>query len=264
MANDRRSAPRASLAGIRATYEGAGGDPQDADAVNLSTGGIFLRSDAPLAVGKRVSLDLHVAGEAAPWSALGRIVWVRPADEGDERPAGMGVKLIDVEDTVVDAIERLVASREPTEPGVGESPLTPPRQAPPRERTMLSVGSPLAAALGATELPQAAEAPRHVPPAPAPLELPFEPTPTFPEATPEASLAIELVSKKVDSVRSPEPTTYADESIRVPKNRTGGRFFVFLLLVAAVAGVGFALRDRWPPLLHRARSAIHGGIERLR
>ena len=135
MANDRRSAPRASLAGIRATYEGAGGDPQDADAVNLSTGGIFLRSDAPLAVGKRVSLDLHVAGEAAPWSALGRIVWVRPADEGDERPAGMGVKLIDVEDTVVDAIERLVASREPTEPGVGESPLTPPRQAPPRERT---------------------------------------------------------------------------------------------------------------------------------
>src|SRR5580692_9771271 len=102
MANDRRTAPRASLSGIRATYEGAGGDPQDADAANLSTGGLFLRSAAPLAVGKRVSLDLHVAGEAAPWSALGRIVWVRPADEDTDRPAGMGVKLIDVDDAVVD------------------------------------------------------------------------------------------------------------------------------------------------------------------
>jgi len=37
-----------------------------------------------------------VAGELVPWPALGRVIWSRERD-GERRPAGMGVKLIDVD-----------------------------------------------------------------------------------------------------------------------------------------------------------------------
>jgi molecular chaperone DnaK len=113
MAEERRSAPRARIAGVRVTYESATGDHVETDALNLGPGGLFVRSARPLTVGKRISLEIQVPGELVPWSALGRVVWTRERDEGERRAPGMGVKLIDVEDAVVTTIERLVAGREP-------------------------------------------------------------------------------------------------------------------------------------------------------
>jgi uncharacterized protein (TIGR02266 family) len=216
MTEDRRSVPRAVVPGVHVTYESADGEPRQADVTNLGTGGLFLCTDAPIAVGKRMSLDLYVTGENAPWTALGRIVWSRSADEGPGRPAGMGVKLIDVDDVVLASIERLVASREATEPGVGQGP-TPPIQPPPRERTMLGVGDPVAGGPAAIEI-------RRVPVPGAHSRVLYareevepqltweesedvdpgaEPPSSATEVTPEASLAIELVAKKPDSVRVP-------------------------------------------------------------
>jgi uncharacterized protein (TIGR02266 family) len=120
MAEERRNAGRARIAGVRVTYESATGDRVDADATDLARGGLFVRTTKALAVGKRIALEIQVLGEPAPWSALGRVVWVRASADGADRPAGMGVKLIDVEDAVVAAIDRLVNTREPTEPGVGQ------------------------------------------------------------------------------------------------------------------------------------------------
>lgn len=161
MAEERRSARRARIAGVRVTYESATGDHVETDALNLGPGGLFVRSAKQLAVGKRISLEIQVAGELVPWSALGRVVWTRERDEGERRPAGMGVKLIDVEDSVVTTIERLVAGREPTEAVPADAALpardpaaigaessveaTPPapvvQVAPSRERTILGVGA---------------------------------------------------------------------------------------------------------------------------
>jgi uncharacterized protein (TIGR02266 family) len=281
MADDRRSAPRASLSGVRATYEGAGGDPQEAEVTNLGAGGLFLRTDTPLSVGKRVALDLHVSGEAAPWSALGRIIWTRTASDGPQLPAGMGVKLIDVDEPVVAAIERLVRSREPTEPGMGERaaaavPVAPILQAPPRERTMLGVGSPLAPRErpGPPRVeprgPERVEQPgpdRVEPPEPEGLELPppepiVESTPVTPEPALENSLAIELVAKKADSNRA--AAELPEEPIRIPKNRgRGGLFLLFVLLIAAAGGTAYAFRDRLPSLWARARAAVGHAIERF-
>ena len=158
MADERRSARRARIPRARVIYESATGDQIEAVAVNIGRGGLFIRTASPLAVGKRLSLEIQVRGELAPWSALGRVVWLREQEDGERRPAGMGVKLIDVEDSVCDAIERLVARYgEATEVGDGSAPsreqtakgITPPQPAPvapivavapSRERTMLGVG----------------------------------------------------------------------------------------------------------------------------
>jgi hypothetical protein len=60
-----------------------------------------------LAVGKRIALEIHIPGESAAWSAVGRVVWVR--GEAEAATAGMGVKFIDVDDAASDAFERLRA-----------------------------------------------------------------------------------------------------------------------------------------------------------
>src|SRR5579864_2948646 len=112
MAEERRSAPRARISGVRVTYESAAGDHVETEAPNIGRGGLFIASGKPLAVGKRIALEIQIAGELVPWSALGRVVWTREHADGERRPAGMGVKLIDVEDVVVTTIEGLVRERE--------------------------------------------------------------------------------------------------------------------------------------------------------
>ncbi|HZU81639.1 MAG TPA: PilZ domain-containing protein, partial [Polyangiaceae bacterium] len=90
MAEERRSARRASIAGVRVTYESATGDHVETDALNLGPGGLFVLGAKPLPVGKRIALEIQVVGEREPWSALGRVVWTRDAPQGENRPAGMG------------------------------------------------------------------------------------------------------------------------------------------------------------------------------
>jgi Tfp pilus assembly protein PilZ len=255
MADDRRSAPRASIPGIRVTYESAGDEPHHAEVMNLASGGIFVHSDAPLPVGKRMALDLHVVGEASTWPALGRIVWTRAADEGPGRPPGMGVKLIDVDDTVVASIERLVTAREPTEPGVGEGRATPVvevapiLQAPARERTMLGVGEPISPApdlvgsRGAVPIIEKA-----------PVEPTREPPMRSPEFTPEPSLAIELVSKKPDSGRASPPN---GPVVPVKRGRGARAVWAILVIVLATAsGAAFVNRNRLPSWWQRVRNSL--------
>jgi uncharacterized protein (TIGR02266 family) len=133
MADERRSARRARISGVRVTYESASGDRVEADALDLARGGLFVRTTKPLAVGKRIALEIQVIGQPGPWSALGRVVWSRDAGDSDH-PPGMGVKLIDIDDAVVASIDRLVDTREPTEPGVGVPSNPPQLEAPVRLR----------------------------------------------------------------------------------------------------------------------------------
>jgi hypothetical protein len=222
MADDRRSARRVRLSGVRVAFESASAEVHEADVGDLSRDGLFIRS-APLSVGKRLSLEIKVAGEATPWSALGRIVWIRQVREGDDRPTGMAVKFIDIEETVVAAIERLIETRERTEPGLGENKAAapPPREKPLRERTMIGVGA------FAVPSPAAPAAPPASPVASPTLRakaaaLPLPATPAVPfvpsrEKTMvgvgqdslrgdprEPSLAIDLVTRKPPSTPPPE------------------------------------------------------------
>jgi uncharacterized protein (TIGR02266 family) len=217
MPDDRRKSRRVPLSGVRVAFESAAGGVHDAEVANLSRDGLFVRSATPTPVGKRLSLDIKVAGEPAPWAALGRVVWVRPVADGDALPAGMAVKFIDVDDVVVAAIDRLIEARERTEPGLGEKAAPPPRERPLREKTMLGVGG-----FGVPS-PAAPAVPRPSPASPAPspepkaASLPLPATPSVPFVpsrertvlgigqdalrgdTREPSLPIDLVAKKAPS-----------------------------------------------------------------
>ena len=221
MAEERRSSHRVRISGVRVMYESADGERVETDASDLSGGGVFVRTATPLAVGKRISLEIQVVGETGPWSAIGRVIWTRTKGEGDTAPPGMGVKLIDADDAVLAAIERLVETRERTEPGVGNGSNPPPAApviavAPERERTLMGVGS-------------------------APESTPAPPLPPR-----EASVAIDLVPKR--PVAAPPP---AARPVAAEKGGPGRLIVILLLLV--VAGVAaYVLLDGFlrPPPAH--------------
>jgi len=280
MADDRRSARRARLSAVRVAYEGATGERHQAEVLDLSRGGLFLKSEAPVAVGKRLSLEIHVSGEASPWPALGRVVWIRSRAESESRPAGMAVKLIDVEDSVSEAIDRLVQTREPTDRGIA-------RPAPPREITILGVGlkppeAPAAVVPAATVIvsePPAtvivSEPPATpVPPPPAAEDSRLRnggdragaTAPAGPSARADRvgqSEAPEKRSRGVPSVagsplEDPATTGAAAGGTVVKKSRGRGLIVAFFVVVAA-ALVAYAYRDallvqwqRVAPALHRA------------
>jgi uncharacterized protein (TIGR02266 family) len=229
MAEERRSSHRIHISGVRVTYESGTGERVDADVVDLGGGGMFIRTAAPLPVGKRISLELQVVGEPGPWSALGRVVWSREKGEGDKAPPGMGVKLIDAEDAVLAAIEHLVETREPTEPGVGTGSTPPPAPAPviavapERERTLMGVG---------TSEEEAPAAPKEALPTPR-----------------EASVAIDLVAQKpLAAAPSATPAVAPPATPKTaprPEEKTGGagRLVVILLLLVVAAIAAYVLLD---------------------
>jgi molecular chaperone DnaK len=224
MAEERRSSHRIRISGVRVTYESATGESVETDALDLGGGGVFVRTAMPLPVGKRIALEIQVIGETGPWSAIGRVIWTREKGGGDKAPPGMGVKLIDADDAVMAAIERLVETREHTEPGVGKGSNPPPAVAPviaiapERERTLMGVGS----------------APEESPPAPPPPR--------------EASIAIDLVSRGPAPVSAPIPPAVRPPIAKPPlaaadKGGGSGRLVVILLLLVVAGVAAYVLLD---------------------
>lgn len=224
MPAERRTARRAILPGVRATFEGATGGRQQADVPNLGRGGLFLQTESPLPTGKRLSLEIHIIGQPAPWSALGRVAWARWLG-GDDGPAGMGVTLIDVEEEVSAALEGLVERLSPLEPPH----LVP--DAPPSRPRVPGAGT--------------------LPPAPALLIAPLahpgraagidrdEPQRGPPRASTEANVAIDLVNRKSESslpVDDDEPLEHWDKGLVIRKLRFGRWIVLGLLLGTALAG----------------------------
>lgn len=237
MSEERRSGGRKHILGVRVTYEGATGGLVEADVLDLATGGMFIRSKAPLAVGKRLALDLHVLGESGSFTAIARVIWSRPATETGA-PAGMGVKLIDVDDATGEVLARLIDTREPTALGVGEMPPAVSAApvvlaAPDRERTLMGVGS-------GSEPPP-------------PLALPLAPArPAWPEpaAPREPSVAIDLVVAKklapVPAAAGSPASAPAEDLPSPPRESAGGgtaRWVVILLMIIVAGIAAYVLLD---------------------
>jgi uncharacterized protein (TIGR02266 family) len=289
MHQERRRVRRARVSGLHVAFENASGERIEADVHDLGSGGVFVCTTKPVPVGKRVPLEIRIA--AGTWSALGRVVWTRET-ESAEGPPGMGLKLIDLEDAAVEAIDRLVAERgeaapsagnvkappkEPTMMGVGAAGEAAARaapivsvKAPSRERTVLGVGGASPAMAGVSpvprersvqeppaegwDLPEAPAAPAAPAPAPAPA----------PKARPpvaEASIALDLMVKKPPIAEPParisEPSSErsSEPSQWEPKLPRRRRWPAVLLLLIAGAGVGvYAMRARIP--WQRLRSLV--------
>ena len=238
MPDELRNTRRARLSGVRVTIEGATGERHQAEVADLSKEGLFIVSETPLAIGKRLSLEIYAVGEPAPWPALGRVVWTRETGDGEERPPGMGVKIIDIEDAAAEAVDRLLETRERTEPGLGGAE----KGEPGREKTMLGVG--------VSAEPPLPAAPILVP-APG-REATLLGVGTSGGAEPrEPSVPIDLVAKRVSSAPPAAAPAIAREQVdteppksRKRSKRRGGLGFLLLALLAACAIAAYALRDR--------------------
>jgi uncharacterized protein (TIGR02266 family) len=282
MPDERRKAGRARIPGMRVLFEGAAGERTEAEVANVGKGGLFIGTAKPLAVGKRLSLEIQPAADVAAWSALGRVVWTRETGTTDAMP-GMGVKLIDVDDAVVAAIDRLVDAQARAPSGTGAS------KVPSRERTVLGVGTGVPRPRPAprersvqepppedwdigdrseaptvetvvphrivTVGPTAQEAPPReaapAEPAPAnvtavrdPVAAPRQP----PSPMPEASIAIDLVARRPlpPAVRAADvPLSEASLAAAGVPTRRRGRWLVVLVVAVTVVGV-YAERHRIP------------------
>ena len=219
MIDDARKHPRARVPGLRATF--ARGDAEDAadEVRNLSKGGVFLATTKPLAIGKLLHLELRAPGDAQALTATGRVVWTREHESAADRPAGMAVKFVDVEEGALEVIGRLV-----------EANATAATAAPQRERTVMGVGGG-----DATEKMPLGGRSREatiIGVAPAPDEpRPAEPAPKPP---------------KIDEPKPPKPPKI-DEPKRAapaPSAKSGsGATWVLVLIALAVIGF-FLFKDR--------------------
>ena len=89
MGADKREAHRQPMI-LRVDYLDRDGFVRDSTE-NLSTGGIFIRTDRPFAIGALVKLALSFPGLLSALEVSGSVTWVRKA-AGDQ-PAGVGIKV---------------------------------------------------------------------------------------------------------------------------------------------------------------------------
>jgi uncharacterized protein (TIGR02266 family) len=69
-------------------------DGQVLHVMNLSPGGLFVASEAPLPPGQRIELELALPGQA-PFRVLGKVTWVNGPvrRKARELPCGFGVQI---------------------------------------------------------------------------------------------------------------------------------------------------------------------------
>ena len=71
-----------------------------AQVINLSTGGVFIRTHSPLPEGTEVKLRMHFNEDPTPVETRGVVRWIRPDNEHSAVPGGMGVEFLDLPDEV--------------------------------------------------------------------------------------------------------------------------------------------------------------------
>lgn len=270
MPDERRRGPRTRVDGARVTCESASGERVRGRGLDLGEGGIFVQVDKLPAVGARLSLEVHLAGEPAAWAVGGRVIWVQDVASKDGRPRGMGVAFVDVDDAARAGISRALARDAAAGPGERLA-----ARPPSRERTVLGVGlatphhavaaAPIVAVAPSRErtvlgvAPVAAPQPRT---ASAPVaddlpDWPDEPPVLEKAAAPaaEQSVPIDLTAARArapspvpDGGPSRPPLAAREASIThpagVPRKGRARRFLLVLLLLGAVGGGGYRERAR--------------------
>ncbi|MBN1655536.1 MAG: TIGR02266 family protein [Deltaproteobacteria bacterium] len=79
--------------------------------LNISRGGIFVRTKKPMAPNTPLKFEFQLSDSTPVIRGVGRVAWVREKDEDKERPAGMGVKFLKLDDSGRALVERIVNER---------------------------------------------------------------------------------------------------------------------------------------------------------
>ncbi|HEY7375906.1 MAG TPA: PilZ domain-containing protein [Polyangia bacterium] len=80
---------------IRVELGGDGADGAPASTRNISLEGAFITTRRALRVGEALKLRFWFPGYQVPISIPAEVRWIRPAGQGDNRPAGAGVQFVD-------------------------------------------------------------------------------------------------------------------------------------------------------------------------
>ncbi len=189
---------------------------------NISPGGLFLRTRAPLDQGTVLDFEFRLGDGFELIRGRGEVVWSRSEDEGTARPAGMGIRFLELAPGSKELIYRIVDQhilQGGTPFDVTQRPPDPMPPAPAIPAAPPQALPPMAQAFAASLAPTAPPAPA----APAPalagnvFDLPpavREPEPKLPDAT---SWLPSLDDPLLDPLAPPPPPPAWTQEPRLPE-----------------------------------------------
>jgi uncharacterized protein (TIGR02266 family) len=113
MSQDTRKDKRAKVVSLNVRYKSATVDEFiENHSHDVSKGGLFVKTPTPFPPGTLLKFEIRLAGDKSVISGVGRVVWKRePTSAGAEKPAGMGVKFIKIDDASRAIIDRLITQK---------------------------------------------------------------------------------------------------------------------------------------------------------
>ena len=101
MAQETRKDPRAKVLTMTVRYKSATIDEFiEHHSYDVSRGGIFIKTPSPFLPGTLLKFEIRIADDKPMLQGVGRVVWKRDATAAaaPDKPAGMGVKFIKIDD----------------------------------------------------------------------------------------------------------------------------------------------------------------------
>src|SRR5215216_2631215 len=113
MGQETRKDPRAKVLTMTVRYKSATLDEFiEHHSHDVSRGGMFIKTPSPFPPGTLLKFEVKIAEDQKVIQGVGRVVWKRESEGSDrERPNGMGVKFIKIDDASRKTIDQLVGSR---------------------------------------------------------------------------------------------------------------------------------------------------------
>ena len=107
---EARTEPRVTLS-FRVKYKTPEGHHFESRAGGIGGGGLFIESQAPLAVGTKLILEFSLPERPAEWlAARGLVAWVCPKADQYTFSPGMGVRFTDIDPDIRNRVLELVKS----------------------------------------------------------------------------------------------------------------------------------------------------------
>ncbi len=106
MTEERRASPRATTK-IEIVFKESGAFYK-AYMLNVSRGGLFIKTDSPLALETSVLLLLKIPSETETMEIEGRVVWVNPKSRKNSFPKGMGIQFVQMKSEDEEKIKSFV------------------------------------------------------------------------------------------------------------------------------------------------------------